>query len=86
MPQPLDLLLRFAAFTGLRAGETHALRRKHVDLARGVVIVAEAVSEVHGALVYGTPKTHQTRVVGLPGCPLRHVGRGGHTRCPRHDP
>lgn len=42
------LLVRFAAYSGLRAGEIAALRRKRVDLKRSSVEVAESVAEVTG--------------------------------------
>ena len=41
---PYGLLVRFAAYTGLRAGELAALRVKRLDLLRGTVRVVEAVS------------------------------------------
>lgn len=61
------LLVRFAAYTGLRAGELEALRVKRLDLLRGRVEVAETVGEVTGhGLVFGPTKTDQTRTVPLP--------------------
>jgi integrase len=60
------LLVRFAAFTGLRAGELAALRIGRLNLADHWVEVAESVAEVHGALVYGPPKTYARRRVELP--------------------
>ncbi len=41
-------LVRFAAYTGLRAGEICALRVGRLDLLRGRVLVAESVTEVEG--------------------------------------
>lgn len=63
---PFGVLVRFAAYTGLRAGEIAALRVGRVDLLRGAVDVREAYSEVHGALVLGATKTYGRRTVGLP--------------------
>ena len=61
------LLVRFAALTGLRAGEIGALRVGRVDLARERVEVTETVSEVAGhGLVYGPPKTYERRSVPIP--------------------
>lgn len=61
------LLVRFAALSGLRAGEIGALRVGRLDLVRGRVEVAESVAEVTGhGLVYGPPKTFERRVVPLP--------------------
>jgi integrase len=50
-------LVLLAAFTGLRWGELIALRRRHLDLAAGVVRVRGSVSEVDGKFVEGPPKS-----------------------------
>ena len=60
------LLVRFAAFTGLRAAEIAGLKIRAVDLDNGVVRVTETLSEVGGKLYTVPPKTYQTRVVPLP--------------------
>ncbi|MBA2624444.1 MAG: tyrosine-type recombinase/integrase, partial [Acidimicrobiia bacterium] len=61
------MLVRFAAYTGLRAGEIAALRVRNVDLRAGTVNVTESTAEVGGRLVTGRPKTERSvRVVGLP--------------------
>jgi integrase len=60
------LLVRFAAYTGLRAGELAALRVRRLDLLRRRVEVAEALSEVNGKLLLGPTKTYQNRSVPLP--------------------
>jgi integrase len=61
-------LVRFAAYTGLRAGEICALRIGRLELLRGRVLVAESVTEVdRQGLVFGEPKTYQRRSVTLPG-------------------
>ena len=54
------------AYTGLRFGEATALRVRHVDTMRGRLEVVEAITEVNGKVVRGTPKTHQTRTVPIP--------------------
>ena len=60
-------LIRFAAYTGLRAGEIGALRVGRLDLLRGRVLVAESVTEVDRlGMVFGEPKTYQRRSVTLP--------------------
>lgn len=67
--QPIDrpdlgVLIRFAAFSGLRAGEIAALRVRHLDLSGksgGWITVNEAVSDVGGRLITGTPKTARSR-------------------------
>jgi integrase len=60
------LLVLFAAYSGLRAGELSALRWERVDLARGTVDVVESYSEVHGSLVLGSTKTYAHRTIRLP--------------------
>jgi integrase len=60
------LLVLVGAYTGLRPGEITGLKVKRLDLLRGKIEVAEALSEVDGKLTWGTPKTHERRVVRLP--------------------
>ncbi len=66
--EPYGLLVYFAAYTGLRAGEIGALRVRHLDLLRKQVTVAQSVSGVPGkpGLIYGPTKTGKARVVNLP--------------------
>jgi integrase len=60
-------LILLGAYGGLRIGEMTGLRRKRLDLAAGVVEVAEVVTEMHGHLYLGPPKTTAgRRRVGLP--------------------
>lgn len=67
-PRPeFGLVVRMAAYTGLRAGELAALKVKHLDLRGGTLTVAESVSEVQGKLYTSTPKTRAgRRTVPLP--------------------
>jgi integrase len=60
------LLVRLAAYSGLRAGEIEALRVGRLDLLRGVIEVAESLADVRGTLVFGPPKTYQRRRVPIP--------------------
>jgi len=60
------LLVRLTAWTGLRAGEIAALGVGRFDRALARIEVAESVQEIHGALVYGPPKTYARRGVDLP--------------------
>jgi integrase len=60
------VLVQFAAFTGLRAGEIAALKVRHLDLLRGTVRVSESATEVEGRLVWGPTKTYESRTVPLP--------------------
>jgi integrase len=63
---PYGTLVRFAAYTGLRAGEIVALRLKRLDLLRGAVHVVESTSDVKGHLITGATKTYADRTVRLP--------------------
>jgi integrase len=49
------------AYAGLRAGELFGLRAERVDVMHRTVDVAEIVTEVKGALVFGPPKTKAGR-------------------------
>lgn len=61
-------LVLVAAYTGLRAGELIALRRKHVDLMRRTITVVEQVQYVGGRHQALPPKTAAARrSVALPG-------------------
>lgn len=63
---PYGTLVRFAAYTGLRAGEIGAVRVGRLDLLRGSVEVAESLSDVGGRLQFGATKTYARRHVPLP--------------------
>lgn len=54
----------FLGWSGLRWGETAALRHGSIDGRR--VHVREAVAEVRGRAIFGTPKTHEERTVFVP--------------------
>jgi integrase len=60
------LLVRFAAYTGLRAGELVALRVRHLNLLRGRCEVGKSATEVDGRLVWGPTKTYARPTVHLP--------------------
>jgi integrase len=67
-------LVVVGAYGGLRIGELAGLRRARVDLLRGVVTVAETVTEVKGRLFIGPPKTRAgRRTVGLPPFVVREL-------------
>jgi integrase len=55
-------LILLGAYGGLRIGEMAGLRRKRLDLAAGVVEVAEVVTEMHDHLYWGRPRR---RLVGV---------------------
>jgi integrase len=63
---PYDTLVRFAAYTGLRAGEIVALRVRYLDLLHGTVRVVASTADVSGELIGGPTKTYVTRTVRLP--------------------
>lgn len=58
--------LRFAAYTGFRAGELAALRVRRLNLLKREVEVVEQATEVAGELVWGPPKSGEARTVRLP--------------------
>jgi integrase len=60
------LVITFLAYTGLRFGESAALRVARLDLLRRRIEVAESVTAVNGKLVWGTPKGHTRRWVSVP--------------------
>ena len=55
------------SYCGLWWDELAALKVSRVDLPRHRLNVAEAVSEVRGKSLWGTPKSHQARPVPIPG-------------------
>jgi integrase len=59
-------LIRFGAYSGLRASELTALKLVRLDLLRATVRVVEAATEVDGHLHWGGVKTHEARTVRLP--------------------
>jgi integrase len=63
---PYDLLVRFAAATGLRPSELCGLRVGRLNLMKGTVEVAEAVTVVSGRVEVGPTKSYARRTVGLP--------------------
>jgi integrase len=63
---PYGVLVRFAAYTGLRPCEFVALKVGRLDLLRASARVAEAAPEVAGHLEWGGVKTHEARTVRLP--------------------
>ncbi|TSE00575.1 site-specific integrase [Skermania sp. ID1734] len=58
-------LIRFACYSGLRAGELAGLRVSDVDVEGGIVRVRQAYTEVGGELVLGLPKGDKTRDVNV---------------------
>ncbi|AYF97003.1 tyrosine-type recombinase/integrase [Protaetiibacter intestinalis] len=64
--KPLGTLIRFAAYTGLRAAEIAGLRVRDVNLAAGHIEVRQTVKRLGREWVVGTPKSaRSTRQVPL---------------------
>jgi integrase len=61
-----EALVLLLAYSGLRWGEATALRVEAVNPLQGRLTVREAVTEVNGVVVFGTPKSHATRDVPVP--------------------
>jgi integrase len=70
------VLVYTAAYSGLRAGELGALRRRDIDLLHGKLKVTRALKDVNTSseniapedkgLIFGPTKTGKARVVGIP--------------------
>lgn len=69
------LLVRVAAYTGLRAGELGAIRVRRVDPLRGTIHVAESLADIRGHVVFGPTKTYATRTVPVPRVLAQEVGQ-----------
>ena len=54
------------AWVGMRWGELVALRRSSVHLLRRRIEISESATELGSGLTWGTPKTHEKRVVMMP--------------------
>ncbi len=68
MPLERDrVLCLLLGWTGVRFGEAAALRVESVDTLRRRVRIPAAVAEVRGRIIIGTPKTHASRSIVLPG-------------------
>ena len=59
-------VILFLAYTGLRWGEMAALKVRSFDMLRRRIHITEALSEVHGAIVWGNVKNHERRTVPYP--------------------
>lgn len=60
------LLVIFAAFTGLRAGECGGLRVGDIDFLGRKILVQRSVCEAHGRIQFTTPKSNKARSVPVP--------------------
>lgn len=77
-----DLVVLFLAYTGVRFGEMAALRVRRLDPLKRRVEIAEAVTSVNGALVWGTPKGHARRWVSVPRFVAERLGEHVAGRAP----
>ena len=67
LPPRYRVLALLSAWTGLRFGEATELRRKDVDVRRGVLHVRRGVTRVGGQVIVGPPKTSAgVRDVAIP--------------------
>lgn len=67
MPERYRAMTLLAAWCALRFGELTELRRRDIDLTRGVIRVRRAVTRVEGSYVIGTPKSEAgVRDVAVP--------------------
>ena len=63
------LAILLLAYCGIRWSELAAVRVRRVDLLRRRLVVAEAMTEINGGrIVWGTPKSHESRSV-----PISHI-------------
>jgi integrase len=65
VPERYGAMILFMGTSGLRIGETVALRVKHLDLMRGVVHVRGAAVEVTGRRIEGPTKNRKERTVRI---------------------
>lgn len=67
MPDRYRLMVLLAAWCAMRFGELAELRRRDIDLQRGLVRITRGVTRVDGKPVVGTPKTEAgVRDVAIP--------------------
>ena len=66
VPERYSTLVYVLAYCGLSAGEATALKRARVNLLQSELLIAEAATEVHGALIFGETKNRAHRTVALP--------------------
>ncbi|MEV4706544.1 site-specific integrase [Actinoplanes sp. NPDC049316] len=69
------VLVLLLAYGGLRIGEALPLRRRHLDVDGGRVVVEFAVTELPGGPVIDTPKDHQRRELLVPAFVVEAVRR-----------
>ena len=60
------LIIETLAWVGMRWGELVALRRPRIHMLRRRIEIAESATELGSGLSWGTPKTHERRLVTMP--------------------
>jgi integrase len=60
------LVVETLAWVGMRWGELVALKRHRIQLLRRRIEIAESATELGSGLSWGTPKTHERRLVTMP--------------------
>ena len=78
---PSGVLIRFAAYTGLHAGEIGALRVGRVNFERSTVEVAESLADVAGHLHFGPTKTYAASARASARLHPRRAGRVRERSC-----
>lgn len=83
---PYDLMVRFLALTGLRAGEMAGLRVRDVDLVAGHISVRQTAQHLAGEWLLGAPKSHRSSrdvplldrrlIADLKSCKMQHPHSG----------
>lgn len=67
MPEHFQLMTLLAAWCAMRFGELVELRRKDIDLVKGVIHIRRGAVRVDGEIIIGTPKSDAgTRDVSMP--------------------
>jgi integrase len=68
-----QVAIRLALYTGVRAGELWALRRRDVDLLHSRLLVGRALKNVGGRLEFGPTKSYAARQVSVPSSAMTEV-------------
>lgn len=67
MPEEYRAMVLLASWCALRFGELVELRRKDIDLVKGVIHVSRGAVRVHGKVIIGSPKSEAgTRDISIP--------------------
>lgn len=78
------LMVEFLAYTGLRWGETVALRVRHLNMLRKRISIEDNAVLVKGAYEIGSPKSGQSRVVPMPPHLVKRIAKACEGKGPDH--